>query len=286
MHYGKQSQGMLRRSSPDRRPGGRPGHAGDLTDYGLPEEARVLAQELTAGVEYPDRGRAREPRLRVGPVRGGRAHPHRCRRHRARWGSRRDPGGGIRRRERVRRGIRSRRRSARGASGAIKVFVQEAMNEALKLESALARLRTTQRIAIVHYAPIEGTVEGEPVEIYPWLGISRLEEPLVRYQVRGVVHGHAHRGARRAGRRRHSRLQRGPWAAAAKLPRAAAAQAVRVPAHLAVVVCFEPRTPFDMRMHAISLYVTAAHGSIAAHRACLLCQHYGSAGGDGLSVAR
>ena len=56
--------------------------------------------------------------------------------------------------------------------GTIKVFVQEAVNEALKLESALARLKTTHRIAIVHYAPIVGTVEGEPVEIYPWLGIE------------------------------------------------------------------------------------------------------------------
>jgi Icc-related predicted phosphoesterase len=76
----------------------------------------------------------------------------------------------------------------------IKQFVREAVDEALKLESALARLRTDRRIAILHYAPIQGTVEGEPLEIYPFLGCSRLEEPLGRYSVSAVFHGHAHHG--------------------------------------------------------------------------------------------
>jgi Icc-related predicted phosphoesterase len=73
--------------------------------------------------------------------------------------------------------------------------VREALDEALKLESALARLRTSNRIALLHYAPIVGTVEGEPLEIYPFLGSSRLEDPLNRYQVDAVVHGHAHHGS-------------------------------------------------------------------------------------------
>src|SRR5438876_11213529 len=59
----------------------------------------------------------------------------------------------------------------------------------------LARLRTPQRIAILHYAPVQSTVEGEPLEIYPFLGSSRLEEPLNRYEVSAVIHGHAHHGA-------------------------------------------------------------------------------------------
>jgi Icc-related predicted phosphoesterase len=78
---------------------------------------------------------------------------------------------------------------------AIKNFVREALDEALKLESALARLRTKHRIAVLHYAPIQGTVEGEPLEIYPFLGSSRLEEPINRYGVTAVVHGHAHHGS-------------------------------------------------------------------------------------------
>jgi Icc-related predicted phosphoesterase len=77
----------------------------------------------------------------------------------------------------------------------IKQFVKEALDEALKLENALARLRTAQRIAVLHYAPIQATVAGEPAEIYTYLGSSRLEEPLSRYPVTAVFHGHAHRGA-------------------------------------------------------------------------------------------
>lgn len=77
----------------------------------------------------------------------------------------------------------------------IKSFVREAIDEALKLESALARLRTQHRIALMHYSPIAATVEGEPLEIYPFLGSSRLEEPINRYQVHAVLHGHAHHGA-------------------------------------------------------------------------------------------
>jgi Icc-related predicted phosphoesterase len=72
--------------------------------------------------------------------------------------------------------------------------VQEAVNEALKLESALAKLRTRQRIALLHYAPIQATVEGEPPEIFPFLGTGRLEEPLNRFSVAMAFHGHAHRG--------------------------------------------------------------------------------------------
>jgi Icc-related predicted phosphoesterase len=75
-----------------------------------------------------------------------------------------------------------------------KQFVREAVDEALKLESALARLRGKPRIAVLHYSPIQATVEGEPVEIFPFLGSSRLEEPLSRYPVQAVFHGHAHRG--------------------------------------------------------------------------------------------
>ena len=88
----------------------------------------------------------------------------------------------------------------RGALGpwgeqAIKQFVQEAVDEALKLEAALARLRTQRRVAVLHYSPIRGTVEGEPPEIFPYLGSSRLEEPINRYRVSAVFHGHAHRGS-------------------------------------------------------------------------------------------
>lgn len=77
---------------------------------------------------------------------------------------------------------------------AIKHFVQEAIDEALKLEAALGRLRTTKRVAVLHYSPIVETCRGEPAEIYAFLGCGRLEEPLHSYPVDAVFHGHAHHG--------------------------------------------------------------------------------------------
>ncbi len=76
----------------------------------------------------------------------------------------------------------------------IKQFVRETVDESLKLESALAKLRTDHRVAVLHYSPIRETVEGEPAEIFAFLGSSRLEEPLLRYPVTVVLHGHAHHG--------------------------------------------------------------------------------------------
>jgi len=67
-------------------------------------------------------------------------------------------------------------------------------NEATELESALAKLRMPQRIVVLHYSPIRDTVVGEPPEIFAFLGSSRLEEPLNRYAVTAVFHGHAHHG--------------------------------------------------------------------------------------------
>ncbi len=168
--------------------------AGDLTDYGLPDEARILAREINASVRIP-----------VIAVLGN--HDFESGRqdevvevlHEA--GVRVLDGDSV---EVLGVGFAGTKGFAggfgRGALGPwgepiIKQFVHEAVNEALKLETALARLRTPSRIAILHYAPIRATVEGEPLEIFPYLGCSRLEEPLSRYPVTAVVHGHAHRGA-------------------------------------------------------------------------------------------
>lgn len=76
-----------------------------------------------------------------------------------------------------------------------KALVQEAVDEELKLDSALARLNTRHRVVLLHYAPVRETVVGEPEEIFPFLGSSRLEEPLNRYDVTVAFHGHAHAGS-------------------------------------------------------------------------------------------
>jgi Icc-related predicted phosphoesterase len=83
--------------------------------------------------------------------------------------------------------------------GAMKAFVQEAVDEALRLDRALARLDAehicSRKIAIMHYSPVKDTVAGEPEVIYPFLGSSRLAEPLNRRQVIAAFHGHAHVGS-------------------------------------------------------------------------------------------
>jgi Icc-related predicted phosphoesterase len=76
-----------------------------------------------------------------------------------------------------------------------KAFVDEAMNEARKLENGLRSLRTERSVAVLHYSPTIDTLEGEPQEIYQYLGSQRLADAIDRFDhVKAVVHGHAHHG--------------------------------------------------------------------------------------------
>src|SRR6266481_2205316 len=76
----------------------------------------------------------------------------------------------------------------------IKTFVRAGIDEALKLERAMSQLRTKKRVVVLHYSPIAGTVEGETPEICPFMGTSRLAEVVDRHGADFVVHGHAHHG--------------------------------------------------------------------------------------------
>jgi Icc-related predicted phosphoesterase len=76
----------------------------------------------------------------------------------------------------------------------VKAFVQAAVNETMKLERALSLLRTPKTVVVLHYAPVVGTVHGEPTEIYPYLGSSRMAEVVDRHGANLVLHGHAHHG--------------------------------------------------------------------------------------------
>lgn len=77
----------------------------------------------------------------------------------------------------------------------VKAFVDEVLSEARKLENQLRTLRTERSVAVLHYSPIEGTIEGEPPQIYQYLGSQRLCEPIDRFDhVKAIVHGHAHHG--------------------------------------------------------------------------------------------
>jgi len=77
----------------------------------------------------------------------------------------------------------------------VKAFVQAGIDEALKLERGLSQLRTRKRVVVIHYAPIGDTIRGEPPEIYPYLGSSRLAEVIDRHGADLVLHGHAHSGS-------------------------------------------------------------------------------------------
>lgn len=166
---------------------------GDLTDRGLPEEAHLLARAIAGTVKIPvvavlgnhdyESGRTEEVKQILTDagvaVLDGEAQIIEG----VGFAGTKGFAGGFGKR-------------ALGPWGEpiIKDFVREAVDEALRLESALARLRRVPRVAVLHYSPIQETVEGEPCEIYPFLGSSRLEEPLSRYPVAAVFHGHAHRG--------------------------------------------------------------------------------------------
>jgi Icc-related predicted phosphoesterase len=168
---------------------------GDLTDHGLPQQAHVLAKELAGSAHkiptvavlgnhdfesgHPDDVRHILQEAGVTVLDGDA-----CEVKGVGFAGVKGFGGGF-------------GRGTLSAFGepAVKAFVHEAIQESLKLETALQRLRTPHKIAVLHYSPVRATVEGEPMEIFPYLGCSRLEEPLNRYGVTAAVHGHAHRGA-------------------------------------------------------------------------------------------
>jgi Icc-related predicted phosphoesterase len=77
---------------------------------------------------------------------------------------------------------------------AIKTLVAESLSEAMRLENAMRMVKNERSLVVLHYAPVVDTVEGEPLEIFPFLGNSRLAETIDRFKVSAVVHGHAHRG--------------------------------------------------------------------------------------------
>lgn len=77
----------------------------------------------------------------------------------------------------------------------VKDYAQESINEALLLEKALSSVSQIERkVVLLHYSPIRTTVEGEHPDIMPFLGSSRLADPIDRFQVNAVFHGHAHHG--------------------------------------------------------------------------------------------
>lgn len=167
--------------------------AGDLTDYGLPEEGNILVKELGRAMKVPivtvlgnhdfESGKQEElTQILQGAgvhVLDGDSFEHEG----VGFVGIKGFGGGF-----------GRRMLEPWGENANKAFVREAMEEAIKLERGLAKVHAPQKVVVLHYSPIRETVEGEPLETFPFLGSTRLEEPINRYGVHVVFHGHAHCG--------------------------------------------------------------------------------------------
>jgi Icc-related predicted phosphoesterase len=165
---------------------------GDLTDVGNPREAEVLAEDLRAcsipvigvlGNHDYECGHAEEVAkiLREGGLKllDGQS----CEVDDVGFVGVKGFAGGF-----------GRRMLSSFGEAAVKSFVTEAMNEAMRLENAMRTVKNERALVILHYAPVLDTIKDEPLEIYPFLGCSRLAETIDRFKVSAVVHGHAHRG--------------------------------------------------------------------------------------------
>lgn len=195
LHYGKHSRGSLSDTFAELS-----AKAdvlllcGDLTDYGLAEEAEHLAVDLRATVRIPIIAvlgnhdfESAQPELVRSVLEqagvcmlDGECHEVNGVGFAGVCGF----GGGF-----------GRRMLNAWGEPLIKQFVKEAIDHAVRLEQGLTKLQTDKKIAVLHYAPIRATVTGEDPEIFPFLGSTRLEEPINRFRVNAVFHGHAHNGA-------------------------------------------------------------------------------------------
>ncbi|MGI9114556.1 MAG: metallophosphoesterase [Chthoniobacterales bacterium] len=194
IHYGKHSRGSMQETFAEiSRSADVLLLCGDLTDYGLAEEAEQLVADLHASLRIPAVAvlgnhdfESGEAEL-IGKVLDqagvvmleGATHEINGVGFAGVCGF----GGGF-----------GRRMLNAWGEPLIKQFVQEAIDHAVRLEQALAKLQTEQKIAVLHYAPIRATVQGEDPEIFAFLGSTRLEEPINRFRAAAVFHGHAHNG--------------------------------------------------------------------------------------------
>lgn len=166
---------------------------GDLTDYGLPEEAALLAADIQAHLRVPalavignhdfESGHSIEIASTLDSAGVHMLEDEVCEIRGVGFAGVCGFGGGF-----------GRWMLSSWGEPIVKSFVQEAVDQALRLEKGLSRLQSPKKIAVLHYSPIRDTVVGESEEIFPFLGSSRLEGPLNRFAVQAAFHGHAHAG--------------------------------------------------------------------------------------------
>jgi Icc-related predicted phosphoesterase len=166
---------------------------GDLTDYGLPEEAHVLAEDVRSYASIPvlgvlgnhdyESGKAAEVIEVLSHAGVTILDGESCEIGGVGFAGVCGFGGGF-----------GRRMLNAWGEPLIKSFVQEAIDQAVRLERALGRIESPHRVVLLHYSPIRETVVGEDPEIFPFLGSTRLEGPINRFNVQFAFHGHAHNG--------------------------------------------------------------------------------------------
>jgi len=167
--------------------------AGDLTEYGLPEEATVLAEDLRTHVRIPvlavlgnhdfESGKSVEVQGALESVGVTFLDGSATEINGVGFAGVCGFGGGF-----------DRQMLSPWGEPLIKAFVQESVDHALKLGKALTNLPTEKKVVVLHYSPIRGTVKGENPEIYPFLGSSHLEATINQFGASVVFHGHAHNG--------------------------------------------------------------------------------------------
>ncbi len=167
---------------------------GDLTDHGMTEEAEILATELQActipkagvlGNHDHNKGQEKEIQKILRSSNMAILEEDPIILEDVGFTGVKGFGGGF-------------RKYMLGSFGesAIKAFVAETIAEAEKLEVNLGEIEHTKRqIVIMHYSPILDTLKGESTEIFPFLGSSRFEEVINRFDVSAVFHAHAHFGS-------------------------------------------------------------------------------------------
>jgi Icc-related predicted phosphoesterase len=194
LHYGKHSRGTLHEAFAEIS-----SNAdmlllcGDLTEYGLPEETEQLVADIRAAVRIPmlavlgnhdfESGQAELVSKVLDDAGVNVLNGEAIEIEGVGFAGIAGFGGGF-----------GRRMLNAWGEPLIKQFVQESITHAVRLEQALAKLQTDRRIVMLHYSPIRATLQGEDPEIFAFLGSSRLEEPINRFRVTAVFHGHAHNG--------------------------------------------------------------------------------------------
>jgi Icc-related predicted phosphoesterase len=198
LHFGEDSQGRLRPHL-DAASGELDVLllAGDLTYRGLPEEAEVLARELE-GLPFP-----------VVAVLGN--HDYHHDREVEIAGSLASRDVQVLEGTAVELEVRGERLLVAGVKGfgggfagacatefgepQVRAFAAEARRSAESLRTALASKDGSCRVALLHYAPVEGTLFGEHPGLWPFLGSYLLAEAVDVGGAALAVHGHAHGGS-------------------------------------------------------------------------------------------